>query len=113
MFRIKRSFIRKFILMLKGVFLFILIFFLSSKSFAAGSYSNDSLEYNLQLKDHELREKKLVSYIKDYFGIVSVDSFVIVKKALHRDLLKYDIGSSGAYELYAESIFHNRLLHTD
>lgn len=100
--------------MLKGVFLFVLFIFLSFHSLAfTGVLRHDSLIYTLQLKDYNVKEKKLVSYIKNYFGIVQVDSFNSDKATLVRDLRKYNVENRVAYELYIESIFHNRLLRTD
>jgi hypothetical protein len=99
--------------MLKSVFLSVLISFFALYSYAAGPLSNDSLVYNLKLKDHNLKEKKLVSYIKNYFGGIPVDSFTTAKQRLHKDFVKYELENSAAYEFYIESIFHNRLLRTD
>ena len=110
----KFSFVRKCKLMLKKAFLSGLFFFFSFYACAQSlSVRTDSLLSILQLKEHPSQEKKLISHIKNYFGVIRIDSFITAKTRLHKYFQKYNIANSGAYEFYIESIFHNRLLRTD
>jgi hypothetical protein len=110
----KCSFARNCKLMLKKYFLFVLFLFFSIYIHAIPiSAKIDSLTNIFQLKEHITQEKKIISHIKNYFGAIPVDSFIIAKARIHRYFLKYNIANSEAYDFYIESIFHNRLLHTD
>src|ERR1700744_345197 len=110
----KCSFARNCKLMLKKVFLFVLFFFFAIYAHAfTVSLKCDSLPNILQLKDHPSQEKKLISHIKNYFGAIPIDSFNTAKARIHHYIVKYNVESGQAYEFYIESIFHNRLLHTD
>jgi hypothetical protein len=73
----------------------------------------DSLVQILQLKDYNLKEHKLVKYIRDNFGGIPIDSVNVDKIKVHQNFVKYDLINREAYELYIESIYQNRLLNSD
>lgn len=101
-------------LMLRRALPLFLFIFLTLNSLALPvPLKNDSLVYTLRLTDSTIKSRKLVSYIKNYFGALPLDSFGKAKLRLHQSLLKYDAENTPAYDLYIESIFHNRLLLTD
>jgi len=75
--------------------------------------SADSLKYTLRLNDQYLKEKKLITYIKTYYSYIPIDSIKSANARMHEMFLKSNLEDSRAFELFSESIYQDRLSHTN
>ena len=70
--------------------------------------STDTLMSALLIKQANIREDKIVDYLKDNFQVAPKDSLLTLKTKISYLLTKYNIENSKAFEYYMESIFQNR-----
>jgi hypothetical protein len=73
----------------------------------------DSIVHALRLTDYNLKERKLLKFIGDYFGGITIDSIAANKVKVEQLFNDYNLNNRKAYELYIESIYQNRLLNSD
>ncbi|MDN3549056.1 hypothetical protein [Mucilaginibacter aquaedulcis] len=81
-----------------------------STVFAQQRVKNDSLLNFIQIKDENLREQKLVTYIKTNFQDLPLDGLRLEKDSLIGLISNSKIYNSDALILLAESIYEKRLL---
>jgi hypothetical protein len=96
--------------------LFLLLFFcctLNSIAAIPVKLQIDSLVSILKLNDYNLKERKLIKYIKDYVGSIQISNIKENKDKVDQYITSYNIKNRQAYELYVESIYQNRLLNSD
>jgi hypothetical protein len=92
-------------------FIFLLLFICCfSTVFSQQSVKNDSLLNFIQVKDQNLREQKIVTYIKTNFQDLPLDSLRLKKDSLINLISGFKIENSDALVLLAQSIYQKRIL---
>jgi hypothetical protein len=97
--------------MLKKVVLLLLFFCYALYAVAAlPQAKEDSVIHGLQLKDPYVKEKKLISYLKDYFGNIRTSNYEAAKASMHELFLRNNLNNAQIFDLFIASIYHNRTL---
>jgi len=81
-----------------------------STAFSQQSAKCDSLLKFIKIKDQDLREQKIVTYIKTNFQDLPLDGLRLKKDSLSALISGFKIENSNALALLAESIYQKRIL---
>ncbi|MGZ3874382.1 MAG: hypothetical protein ACXVJD_15785, partial [Mucilaginibacter sp.] len=92
-------------------FFFPLLIFCFSFSLHADAApaETDSLLKIVKISDQNLREKKLINHIRNYFGNSAISSLGIAKAEVDRLLVEYNVDNRLAINHFVESVYQNRL----
>lgn len=98
--------------MLKNLCFSFLIFFVSINLCAAPTpIKSDSLFNILKINNRNLREGRLINYIKSVFEDNPIGSLSNAKVEIDKLLIKYNVENKAALDYFIESIYHLRVAH--
>jgi hypothetical protein len=102
----------KIICMLKSILVILFSFLTVNSNVTLPNIKPDNfnnLNNILQLKDRNLKERKLTKYIEVYFENIQIDSFNTAKTRLDGLLLKNNIENQEALDYFIQSFYYSKL----